>query len=319
VGAVSSYGFSNVTENHSISVTFQSDIINSIAAVNAGGGQYTDHFGVVYQADEYYSGGATAATTTAIAGTVDSTLYQSLRYGNASYNIPLANGSYSVTLKFAEIFWNAAGQRVFNVSMQGQQVISNLDIYAQVGLNAAYDVTIPVSVTNGVLNIAFTSVVDNAVVSAIEVTQAQPSNQFFVNAGGSQYTDHSGMVFQPDGDYSGGAIVSTTSAIAGTVDSTLYQSLRYGNFAYNIPIANGSYNVTLKFAEIYWTAAGERTFDVSMQGQPVLSNLDIYAHVGLNAAYDVTIPVSVTNGVLNIAFTSVVDNAIVSAIAVKPQ
>jgi hypothetical protein len=127
------------------------------------------------------------------------------------------------------------------------------------------------------------------------------------------------MVFQPDGDYSGGAIVSTTSAIAGTVDSTLYQSLRYGNFAYNIPIANGSYNVTLKFAEIYWTAAGERTFDVSMQGQPVLSNLDIYAHVGLNAAYDVTIPVSVTNGVLNIAFTSVVDNAIVSAIAVKPQ
>src|SRR5208283_4764580 len=102
-------------------------------------------------------------------------LYQSERYGNFSYNIPLTNGNYNVTLKFAEIYWNATGQRIFNVSMQGTPVISNLDIYAKVGKNAAYDVTKPVSVTNGTLNINFTTVVDNAKVSAIEITGGAPN------------------------------------------------------------------------------------------------------------------------------------------------
>ncbi len=75
-----------------------------------------------------------------------------------------------MTLKFAEIYWSQAGKRVFNVSMQGAQVISNLDIYALVGRNAAYDVTLPVSVTNGALSISFTSVADYAKISAIEVS-----------------------------------------------------------------------------------------------------------------------------------------------------
>jgi len=81
----------------------------------------------------------------------DHAIYQTLRYGNFSYSIPLANGNYTVTLKFAETYWNAAGKRVFNVSMQDTQVISNLDIFAEVGETAAYDVTVPVSVTNGML------------------------------------------------------------------------------------------------------------------------------------------------------------------------
>ena len=76
---------------------------------------------------------------------------------------------------------------------------------------------------------------------------------------------------------------------------------RYGNFSYSIPLTNGNYNVTLKFAETYWTAAGKRVFSVAMNGQTVISNLDIFAKVGKNAAYDVVVPVSVTNGTLNIS------------------
>ena len=55
--------------------------------------------------------------------------------------------------------------------MQGTKVISNLDIYSKVGKNAAYDVSVPVSVANGTLTINFTSVSDYAKVSAIEITQ----------------------------------------------------------------------------------------------------------------------------------------------------
>ncbi len=320
VGAVSSYTLNSVTANHTISATFAAGTTPpQTFSTNAGGGQYTSQSGVVYKADTYYTGGTAASTTAAITGTSDPTLYQSERYGNFSYNIPLANGNYTVTLKFAEIYWTAAGKRVFNVSMQGTQVISNLDIYSKAGKNAAYDVTIPVSVTNGTLNIAFTSVVDYAKVSAIVVTPPSTSTGFADNAGGGQYTSQSGVVYKADTDYTGGTAASTTAAITGSSDPALYQTERYGNFSYNMPLANGNYTVTLKFAEIYWTAAGKRVFNVSMQGTQVITNLDIYSKVGKNAAYDVTIPVSVTNGMLNINFTTVVDNAKVSAIAVTPQ
>jgi hypothetical protein len=75
-----------------------------------------------------------------------------------------------VTLKFAEIYWTQVGQRVFNVLAQGKKVVSNLDLVAKVGPNAAYDVTRRVYVTNGQLTLTFQSVVDNAKVSAILIT-----------------------------------------------------------------------------------------------------------------------------------------------------
>jgi hypothetical protein len=189
VGAVPTYTFSNVTTNHTISAAFaavtSTTSTNPTFAVNSGGGQYTSQSGVAYEADTNYSGGTAASTTGSISGTTDPILYQSERYGNFSYNIPLANGNYIVTLKFAETYWNSTGQRVFNVSMQGTQVISNLDIYALVGKNAAYDVTIPVTVTGGTLNINFISVVDYAKVSAILITPAQYTITASAGSGGS--------------------------------------------------------------------------------------------------------------------------------------
>jgi hypothetical protein len=44
------------------------------------------------------------------------------------------------------------------VKIEGIQVISQLDLVAKVGPKAAYDVTLPVRVTDGKLNIAFRSV-----------------------------------------------------------------------------------------------------------------------------------------------------------------
>jgi hypothetical protein len=311
---------------------------NVVFAINSGGGLYTSpSSGIAYQADTDYSGGSTYSTTAAITGTFDQPLYQSQRYGDLTYNIPLPNGNYNVTLKFAELYFNSAGQRKFDVSMEGQQVIANLDVYSAAGgENAAYDVTTPVNVTNGVngadgvLTIAFTPVINYPIVNAIEITQGPtlpPPTTFFVNSGGAPFTDTSGNVYQADVDYSGGSTYSTTAAITGTPDQILnqplYQSQRYGNFSYSVPLANGDYNVTLKFAELYFNSAGQRVFDVSMQGQQVITNLDVYSAAGgENAAYDVTTPVSVTNltnGMLTITFDSVTNYAIVNAIEITPK
>lgn len=172
VGAVSSYTFSSVTANHTIAASFTATVTAGTVtfAGNSGGTQFKDSKGTTYLADSKYSGGSVGKTTAAIAGTVDDSIYQTERYGNFSYSIPVANGNYNVTLKFAETYFAAAGKRVFSVKINGQTVISNLDIYAKAGKNKAYDVVIPASVTNGMLNVEFVSQVNNAKVSGILVT-----------------------------------------------------------------------------------------------------------------------------------------------------
>jgi Malectin domain/Polysaccharide lyase len=146
-----------------------------VVAVNAGGAQYAGADGTVYRNDAWSSGGSTYTTTAAIAGTTDDRLYQTERFGDFSYNIPVANGDYLVTLKFAEIYWTEVGRRVFNVSMEGKAVLSHLDLVAKVGPKARYDVTLPVTVTGGFLTVGFQSVVDNATISGIKVAPKSAS------------------------------------------------------------------------------------------------------------------------------------------------
>jgi hypothetical protein len=170
-------------------------------------------------------------------------------------------------------------------------------------------------VTNGAINIAFSAVVDNPKVSAIEVIPV--TSVVRVNSGGNAYTDPSGNAWSADtGFSSGGGTYSTAATIANTNQRPLYQSERYGNINYNFNVPNGTYQVTLKFAEIYFTQAGKRVFNVAINGQTVLSNFDILAQTAPNSALDKTFSVNVTNGTISIAFASVVENPKVSAIQI---
>ncbi len=136
-------------------------------AINFGGPDYEDSNGVSFTGNTQ---GSTYTTSAAINGTDDDFLYQSERWGgNFTVDIPLNNGNYEVVLMFAEIFFTNPGSRVFNVSIEGEQVISNLDIVAKVGANTAYDKVHEVKVVDGNLSIAFESVVNNAKISAIKV------------------------------------------------------------------------------------------------------------------------------------------------------
>ena len=595
--------------------------------INAGGPAYNDTSGRAWQADASFSGGATysVSSTTAIAGTTDPTLYRSERFGNFSYNIPVPTGNYLVTLHFAEIYWTAANQRVFNVSAEGQLVLDHLDIWASAGARTALTRTFESTVTDGTLNLAFVTVTDNAKISAIEVTSLGSSNTaptisnlsdqtiaanastgaltftvgdsetaagsltvtgtssnlslvpvanivfggsgaartvtvtsaanqsgsatitvtvsdgaltatdtfvlavtpanntaptisdlldvtipednstgaisfavgdadtaagsltltkastntalvpvanivfggtgaartvtvtpaanqsgsatitvtvsdgaltatdtfvltvtpvndvptisnlinqtivvntatgalsftigdvetavgslvvtgassnlllvpnanivfsggtasrmvtvtpaagqtgaatitvtvsdgaasasrgflltvnavpafapVMINAGGPAYTDTTGQVWAADNNFTGGSTysVAATTAIGGTTDPTLYRTERFGNFSYSVPVPSGSYVVTLYFAEIYWTAANQRVFNVSAEGQLVIDHLDIWAQAGVRAALTRTFQSTVNDGTLNLSFATVTDNAKVSAVKI---
>jgi hypothetical protein len=156
-------------------------------------------------------------------------------------------------------------------------------------------------------------------VTPTPVPTPTPTAPILINCGGPTYLDSAGQLWSADMDFVGGSTFSTTHSITGTLDPTLYQTERYGpTLAYNIPVINNTYTVTLYFAEIYFNGPGERVFDVSIEGQTVLQNFDIWAVAGQFAALQQTFVVTVTDGVLNIVGTASVNNAKFSAIQVVP-
>ncbi len=149
-----------------------------------------------------------------------------------------------------------------------------------------------------------------------------------VNAGGSEVTAASGLVFAADQafvpgfwGYEGGTGGAMTASIAGTEDDALYQAYRAGaQIDYRFDgLASGSYTVTLHFAEPKAARVGARLFDVSAEGVLVLDDLDIFAAAGAaNAALVVTFVAVVEDGQLHVSLTGVVRQALVAAIEVVP-
>jgi len=131
-----------------------------------------------FAADVYSSGGNLSSTTatinTSAAGAAPAAVYQSERWGAMTYTIlcPQPSYPYTVKLHFAEIYYTAANQRKFNVAINGTQVLTNYDIFADAGaMNKAvvktYQTT---SDGNGNITISFTTgSVDNPKISGIEV------------------------------------------------------------------------------------------------------------------------------------------------------
>ncbi len=140
---------------------------------------------------------------------------------------------------------------------------------------------------------------------AITVTAADPAKVLnAVNAGGPAYTNAAGIVYRADTWFDAGNVNGAAASITATADSALYQTERDGDFTYHIPVSGGSqtYWVALKFAETTATAAGQRVFDVLVDGSLVLDNLDLHGAVGANAAFDVVMAVTTASDVLSIQF-----------------
>jgi hypothetical protein len=103
--------------------------------------------------------------------------------------------------------------------------------------------------------------------------------------------------------------------ISNTWDDAIYTRERYGDFGYSFDIADGTYDVTLHFCEMYRTGPGQRIFDVLIEGQIVLDDLDIFSEVGANAALKKSFAgVVVRDGQLNIDFTQQVENPEINGI-----
>jgi hypothetical protein len=184
--------------------------------------------------------------------------------------------------------------------------------------------TTPVTILAGNTSISTALATAGTVAAATPVTVTatgpSPFTPIRVNAGGVAYTDSFGRLWQADNGYQQGTMFSVSTPISGTPDPALYQTLRFSTtgllqYQFN-SIPSGTYQVTLKMAEIWFTSTNQRVFDVAINGTAVYPHLDIYAAAGANAPLDLAYPVTVTGGQIAITLTSIIGNPTVNAIEI---
>lgn len=273
-------------------------------------GNYIDRAGNVWQSDRYYSGGeALAEPRQYIARTLNPAMFQTMRSGQFSYDIPLPPGNYELRLYFCETHYgpdtiSGGGEtsRLFDVFMNGRPLLHIFDIIKDAGGDNIADVRAFKDVHpagDGKLHLSFQSLIDAPILNGLEITPAPPGriNPIRIVAQENSYTDHAGNVWQPDEYARGGqfAVHVHREPVSGTLDPDLYVGERFGNFDYAIPVPPGRYAATLYFAETYWGTdnqrpgqalpdyrgspeggAGSRVFDVYGNGRVLLKDFDIF-------------------------------------------
>jgi hypothetical protein len=237
---------------------------------------------------------------------------------------------YNVQLQFAETQFSQPGDRVFNVTINGQTVLNRFDILAAAGgRNKAVEGSFKANADQyGNIVVHLTPRMSNPpLISGLGVTQTvdnEPtSGPVLIDAGGGDVGS-----FIADTDYAGGnqassfASVDTSRISAPVPPQAVFQSERWAPSTYTIGgfTPGSSHTVTLYFNEIYWTLPGQREFNVLINGNQVLTNFDIVGMTGAqNRAIEERFPATAdSSGQIVIHFAiGAADQPKVSGIAVN--
>jgi hypothetical protein len=150
----------------------------SVHSIDAGGkanGTFTD--------DGKFSGGKTFATKAAVnrdllTNPAPMAVYQTVRYGNMNYTLDglQAGRNYKVRLHFAEINFDAANKRKFNVTINSVTVLKNFDVLKSAGgknIGLIREFTFPANAAGQIL-VNFADVLSSSIISGIEVSATLP-------------------------------------------------------------------------------------------------------------------------------------------------
>jgi subtilisin family serine protease len=131
--------------------------------------------------------------------------------------------------------------------------------------------------------------------------------------------------FVADKDFSGGSTIRHAntidlSGVSNPAPMAVYQTARVGNFTYTFPsfAAGSSHTVRLHFAETFFSTAGSRVFDVTLNGTKVLRSFDIFKTAGAKnkAVIEQFTTAATSTGKYVIQFTSDVNQSLVSGIEI---
>jgi beta-galactosidase len=143
---------------------------------------------------------------------------------------------------------------------------------------------------------------------------------FAINAGAHYgHIDEAHVYWEPDREYGagswgyiGGKATRTHHRIYGTDEDPLYQASREGMERYQFDVPDGTYEVTLGFAE---PKREKRVFSVTVNGQRVIRDLDLLADHGQYAVVRRTVMTDADRGRgIRVEFS---DGATISAIMIR--
>jgi len=314
----------------------------------AGSGRsFVDHAGKLWNADSWFDGGtAMKSPAQQIWRTQNPDFYRTSREGQFRYAIPLKKGIYELRLHFAETVYgpesgggDGEGSRLMTVRANGRTLLTRFDIVADAGASRTADVKVFTEIqpaADGLLHLEFAGEEGKqAVLSAIEILPGFRGHIRPVRllARETPYYSNDSHWWSPDNYFEGGQLAAYTAPVAGTDDPELYETERWGNFSYAIPVSPGKYSVNLYFAVRHgdWDQSSSlsgdarakvaHVFDVFCNGNALVKNFDlvkearqtdvvILKFMGLEAN---------AQGKLLLSFVPVEGYATVTGIEVLPQ
>ena len=308
---------------------------------------FVDHAGKLWNADAWFDGGtAVKSSVEHIWRTQNPDFYRTSRQGQFRYAIPLKKGIYELRLHFAETVYGpestgtgGEGSRLMTVRANGNTLLTRFDVVADAGASRTADVKVFTDMApaaDGLLHLEFAGDDGNqAILSAVEILPGFRGHIRPVRllARQTPYYSNDSHWWSPDNYFEGGQLAAYTAPVRGTDDPELYETERWGNFSYAIPVPPGKYSVTLHFAVRHgdWDQSSAPSdvnrapvahiFDVYCNGNALLKNFN---PVGEAHQTDVVIRkftglVPNAQGKLLLSFVPVEGYATVTGIEVLPQ
>jgi hypothetical protein len=229
----------------------------------AGSGRsFVDHAGKLWNSDTWFEGGTPVRSSVQnIWRTQDPGFYRTSRQGNFRYSIPLKKGIYELRLHFAETVYDpestgtgGEGSRLMTVRANGKTLLTRFDVVADAGASRTADVKVFTDIqpaADGQLHLEFAGEEGKqAILSAIEILPGFRGHirPVRILARQTPYYSNDSHWWSPDNYFQGGQLATYTAPVKGTDDAELYETERWGNFSYAIPVSPGKYSVTLYFA-----------------------------------------------------------------------
>lgn len=257
---------------------------------------FVDHAGKLWSADAWFTGGtAVKSAVQHIWRTQNQDFYRSSRQGDFRYDIPLKKGIYELRLHFAETVFGpettgtgGEGDRIMTVRANGKTLLSWFDVAADAGASRTADVKVFPDITpaaDGKLHLEFAGQDGKqAILSAIEILPGIRGRMRPVRllARQTPYYSNDSHWWSPDDYFEGGQIATYAEPVSGTDDPEMYETERWGNFTYAIPVPPGRYALVLHFAARHGAWPPEElgtkvshVFNVSCNGRLLLENFDL--------------------------------------------
>ncbi|MBI4601478.1 MAG: hypothetical protein HY721_05880 [Planctomycetes bacterium] len=147
---------------------------SGVIRIECGGKDLAGASGARWGRDRFFLGGKAARSVVTVKGSAEEELYRTSRaFGEeevaTGYRLPLPDGAYRVTLHFCEARACAEGVNVFDVLLEGEEVLAACDPIARRGFGMAWIHTAEVAVADGALDIELQPRRGEADVAALEV------------------------------------------------------------------------------------------------------------------------------------------------------